>query len=64
MPTLSFAEVASEAEPPIAEQLVSSNALRQRRYRERQALRGNGPALRDESADDDKAAAADDEAEP
>ena len=41
MPRLSFAEVAGEAEPPVAEQLVSPNALRQRRYRERQeALRG------------------------
>ena len=37
MPRLSFAEVAGEAEPPIAEQLVSPNALRQRRYRQRQA---------------------------
>ena len=35
MPRLSFAEVAGEAEPPIAEQLVSSNALRQRRFREK-----------------------------
>ena len=34
MPTLSFAEIAGEAEPPIAEQLVSANALRQRRYRD------------------------------
>lgn len=35
MPKLSFAEVAGEVDPPVAEQLVSSNALRQRRYRER-----------------------------
>jgi hypothetical protein len=35
MPRLSFAEVAGDADPPIAEQLVSSNALRQRRFRER-----------------------------
>jgi hypothetical protein len=55
MPRLSFAEVAGEAEPPIAEQLISSNALRQQRYRERQALRRNGPALCDGSADDDEA---------
>jgi hypothetical protein len=42
MPQLSFAEVSGEAEPPIAEQLVSPNALRQRPYRERQAaLRRN-----------------------
>jgi hypothetical protein len=46
MPKLSFGELSDEAEPPIAEQLVSSNALRQRRYRERQALRHNvTPAL-------------------
>jgi hypothetical protein len=37
MPRLLFAEVAGEADPPIAERLVSSNALRQRRFRERQA---------------------------
>ena len=36
MPRLTFAEVTGEAEPPVAEQLVSPNALRQRRYRERQ----------------------------
>jgi DNA-binding protein H-NS len=35
MPALSFNEIAGESEPPIAEQLVSSNALRQRRHRER-----------------------------
>jgi hypothetical protein len=35
MPRLSFAEIAGEADPPVAEQLVSPNALRQRRYRER-----------------------------
>ena len=40
MPLLSFAEVAGEPDLPIAEQLVSSNALRQQRHRERQkALR-------------------------
>jgi hypothetical protein len=37
MPRLSFAALAGEADPPIAEQLVSSNALRQRNFRERQA---------------------------
>jgi hypothetical protein len=41
MPALSFAEVAGEAEPPVAEQLVSPNALRQRRFRERQAALRN-----------------------
>jgi hypothetical protein len=43
MSTLSFAEVAGETEPPVAEQLISSNALRQRRFRERLRLR-NGNA--------------------
>jgi hypothetical protein len=41
MPRLTFAEVAGEADPPIAEQLISSNALRQRRFRERQAALRN-----------------------
>jgi hypothetical protein len=59
MPRLSFAEIAGEAEPPIAEQLVSSNALRQRRYRERQALRDGQQALRDGGSvtDDDDGSA-------
>jgi hypothetical protein len=35
MPALSYAEIAGEADPPVVEQLVSPNALRQRRYRER-----------------------------
>jgi hypothetical protein len=52
MPRLSFAAVAGEGEPPVAEQLVSSNALRQRRFRERERLRnGNAQqALRDASS--------------
>jgi hypothetical protein len=43
MPALSFAEIAGEADPPIAEQLLSSNALRQQRYRDRQKALRNGP---------------------
>jgi hypothetical protein len=40
MQPLSFAEIAGEADPPVAEQLITPNALRQRRFRERQkALR-------------------------
>ena len=39
MPALSFREVAGGADPPVAEQLVSSNALRQRRFRDRQRMR-------------------------
>jgi hypothetical protein len=49
MPALSYSEIAGEADPPVVEQLVSSNALRQQRYRQRQALRRNTdvtPALR------------------
>ncbi len=45
MPGLSFVEIAGDAEPPIAEQLVTPNALRQRRYRERQAALRNDQAL-------------------
>jgi len=49
MPRLTFADVAGEAEPPVAEQLVSPNALRQRRYRERQkALRDAGSVTGDD----------------
>jgi hypothetical protein len=40
MPALSFAEIAGEADPPVAEQLVSPNALRQRRFRERNKALG------------------------
>jgi hypothetical protein len=59
MPPLSFGEVAGEADPPVAEQLVSPNALRQRRYRERQAALRNAaqalqPPLRDVGDDDDR----------
>jgi hypothetical protein len=49
MPALSYAEIVGEADPPVVEQLVSPNALRQQRYRQRQALRRNAnvtPALR------------------
>src|SRR5262249_28238096 len=38
MPCLSFDEIAGETEPPPAEQLITPNALRQRRWRARQAL--------------------------
>jgi hypothetical protein len=57
MPALSFTEVAGEADPPVAEQLLSSSALRQRRYRERQAALRNGDAqaLRPPSDADDEA---------
>jgi hypothetical protein len=70
MPRLAFAELAGEAEPPVAEQLISPNALRQQRYRVRQrALRDGNGALRnaDNPADADVAeplAAADDDGIP
>jgi hypothetical protein len=53
MPKLAFSEIAGEADPPVAEQLVSSNAIRQRRWRERQALLRNGGASRNGSGDGD-----------
>jgi hypothetical protein len=55
MPRLSFAQVAGEAEPPVAAQLVSPNTLRQRCYRERQALR-NAQTLLPTKKDDSEAA--------
>jgi hypothetical protein len=42
MPGLSYRELAGEADPPIVEQLITPNALRQRRYRERQRALHNG----------------------
>ncbi|MFO1128374.1 MAG: hypothetical protein U1E66_08115 [Rhodospirillales bacterium] len=40
MPALSYHQLAGDADPPIVEQLLTPNALRQRRYRERhRALR-------------------------
>jgi len=50
MPRLSFTEIAGEADPPVAEQLVSPNALRQRRYRERHR---NAAVTHVRNADDD-----------
>jgi hypothetical protein len=58
MPALSFEQIAGEADPPVAEQLISSNALRQRRFRDRQrmvqqdgkaALQALGPNVTDEN---------------
>ena len=46
MPALSYQAVAGDADPPIVEQLITPNALRQRRFRERQhALHNGQPAL-------------------
>ena len=50
MPPLIYSDVSGEAEPPIVEQLVSPNALRRRRWRERQAaLRNASQALQSAS---------------
>lgn len=53
MPALSFEAIAGRAEPSVAEQLISPNAVRQRRFRERQraALRNVGGALRNDADD-------------
>ena len=59
MPKLSFAELAADADPPIAEQLVTPNAVRQRRYRSRREALRNAQALplgADASASDEDAA--------
>jgi hypothetical protein len=53
MPKLAFAQIADEAEPPVAEQLVSPNALRQRRYRERHR---NAAVTHESNAEDGSAA--------
>jgi hypothetical protein len=55
MPALSYTEIAGEADPPVVEQLISPNALRQRRYRERQALQRNGNATLPSPDDDEEA---------
>jgi hypothetical protein len=52
MPALSFEEIAGPADPPVAEQLVSPGALRQRRYRERH--RDAIAASRNAASDDDE----------
>ena len=38
MPALSYVEIAGEADPPIAEQLLTSNALRQQRFWNKQKV--------------------------
>jgi hypothetical protein len=64
MPALSYEEMAGEADPPIVEQLLLPNALRQQRYRERQrALRNASTvtALSPPNDDDDSDDGGDDE---
>ena len=47
MPQLSYQEIAGEANPPLIEQLVTPNALRQRRFRERQQALRDGDVTPD-----------------
>ena len=47
MPGLSYQEISGEADPPIIEQLVTPNALRQRRFRDRQKALHNGAVTTD-----------------
>lgn len=59
MPVLSYQEIAGESDPSPVEQLTTPNAIRQRRYRERQkALRDGGVtpklALRDDAEGGDE----------
>jgi hypothetical protein len=53
MPRLSFEAIAGPADPPVAEQLVSPAALRQRRYRERHR---NAQVTSRDASDNDEAA--------
>ncbi|NRP22392.1 hypothetical protein LPJGGPFB_05651 [Ensifer adhaerens] len=56
MPELSYEAIAGESDPPIIEQILTPNAIRQRRYREKQkALRDSDvtlPSVADESQAD------------
>jgi hypothetical protein len=45
MPALSYEEIAGEADPAVDEQLLSPNALRQRRFRERQKALRDGQSV-------------------
>lgn len=52
MPPLSYRELAGEAEPPIIEQILTPNALRQRRFRERQKALHNANVTPENTTDD------------
>jgi hypothetical protein len=54
MPSLSFEEVAEKSDLPVAEQLVSPNTLRQRRFREKQRALQNGNAVTQDRNGDDQ----------
>jgi hypothetical protein len=69
MPRLIYSEVSDETEPPIIEPLVSPNALRQRRFRGRQAALRNGSealqsASRTAQGDDENTDDGDDQKAP
>jgi hypothetical protein len=52
MPALSYSEIAGEADPPVVEQLITPNALRQRRFREKQKALHNADVTAGNAADD------------
>lgn len=52
MPPLSYRELAGEADPPIIEQILTPNALRQRRFRERQKALRNESVTPENTKDD------------
>ncbi len=69
MPALDYADLAGEADPPIVEQLLSPNALRQRRFRERQKTLRNAdvtpkPALPNAADDTEGGVAEHERVEP
>ncbi len=45
MPALSYEEIAGEADPPVIEQLLTPNALRQQRFRERKKALHNAQTV-------------------
>ncbi len=49
MPALSYEAIAGEADPPVIEQLLTPNALRQRRFRERQKALRNADGVTPET---------------
>jgi hypothetical protein len=57
MPALSYEDLAGDTDPPVVEQLITPNALRQRRWRERQKALRDGtvtptPALQRYASDE------------
>ena len=55
MPQLLYRDLADDAEPPIVQQLITPNALRQRRFREHQKALHNANVTLEKEADDDGA---------